>query len=267
MTAFSVGSWSFHALFETGKMSLFGYLESIKYRYRLDSADIWNGMLLTTEDDYIQSIKDTLDEEEITVANLAVDGADVWHDDPIIREQNHQKALRYLDIARRWGVKVLRIDMGINSLELTDEQFEFCVKRYSEYAKFANDYGFQVGPQTHQPASQSPRNLKRICNELSSPAFGIILNVNRWLVDKEIGDKMTAPRTIHAQFDRAFVDFSGSELLQKVQLLNQAGYKGCWSLEFRGGINEYLEVEHDLLNIRRAVKSLSEHHTQSILTR
>lgn len=267
MSVFSVGSWSFHSLFESGKMNLFGYLESIKYRYRLNSADIWNGMLLSTENDYIQSIKDTLDEEGIMVANLAVDGADVWHDDPIIREQNYQKALRYLNIARKWGVKVLRIDMGINSVELTEEQFEFCVKRYREYAQFAKDYGFQVGPQTHQPAAQSPRNLKRICNEISSPAFGIILNVNRWLVDKEIGDEMAAPHTIHAQFDRAFVDFSGLELLQKVQLLNQAGYKGCWSLEFRGGNNEYLEVEHDLLDIRRAVSSLSENHTEGILKR
>jgi hypothetical protein len=257
MTAFSVGSWSFHSLFESGKMSLFGYLESMKYHYRTNSADIWNGMFLSIEEDYIKSIKDTLEEEEITVANLAVDGADVWHDDPLIREQNYQKALRYLDIARKWGVKVLRIDMGINAVEFNEEQFEFCVERFREYAQFAKDYGFQVGPQTHQPASQSPRNLKRICNEIASPAFGIILNVNRWLVDKEIGDEMVAPHTIHAQFDRAFVDFSGSELLQKVQLLNQAGYKGCWSLEFRGGINEYLEVEHDLLDIRRAVRQLS----------
>ena len=263
MTEFSVGSWSFHALFESGKMNLFGYLESIKYRYRLNTADIWNGMMLSTDEDYIQSIKQTLDEEGMTVGNLAVDGASVWDDDPIIREQNYQKALRYLDIARKWGVKVLRIDMGINSVNLTEEQVEFCVKRYSEYAQFAKDYGFLVGPQTHQPASQSPRNLKRICNEIASPAFGIVLNVNRWLVDKEIGDEMVAPHTIHAQFDRAFVDFSGSELLQKVQMLDQAGYKGCWSLEFRGGINEYLEVEHDLLDIRRAVRLLSGNHTES----
>jgi hypothetical protein len=254
MTAFSIGSWSFHALFNSGKMSLFGYLESIKYRYRLNQADIWNGMLLSTEDDYIRSIMDTLDEGELTVASFSVDGADVWHDDPAIREQNYQKALQYLDIARRWGVQTLRIDMGVNSVELTDEQYEFCVKRYSEYAQFAYDHGFRVGPQTHQPAAQSPQNLKRICNEISSPGFGIILNVNRWLVDKEIGDEMVAPFTIHAQFDRAFVDFSGPELLRKVQLLRQGGYQGCWSLEFRGGANEYLEVERDLLTIRHAVR-------------
>jgi hypothetical protein len=253
-SAFSVGSWSFHALHGAGKMNLFGYLESIKYRYHLSHADIWNGMLLSTEEAYIQSIRDTLTEEGLTVANLAVDGVDVWHDDPVVREQKYQKALTYLDIARQWGVQTLRIDMGVNTVDMTEEQFEFCVRRYREYAQFADDHGFTVGPQTHQPAAQSPRNLQRLNEEVASPGFGIILNVNRWLVEKEGGDEIVAPFTSHAQLDRAFVDFTGPELLQKVQLLSRAGYRGCWSLEFRGGANEYLEVERDLLDIRLAVQ-------------
>lgn len=254
MPDFSVGSWSFHALHNAGQMSLFGYLESIKYRYRLQHADIWNGMLPSTDNDYIQKVKDTLDEEGLTVANLAVDGADVWHNDPALRERNHQKSLLYLDIARRWGVQTLRIDMGVNLVEMTDEQVELCVNRYRAYAQYAHDHGFRVGPQTHQAAAQSPRNLVRIASEIAAPGFGIILNVNRWITDKEIGDAMVAPFTIHAQFDRAFVDFTGTELLHKVQLLRQAGYQGCWSMEFRGGADEYLEVERDLLAIRQAVR-------------
>lgn len=255
MTAFSIGSWSFHALINAGKMDLFGYLESIKYRYRLSQADIWNGIMLSTEEGYIQSIKETLIEEEMSIACLNIDRAQVWHDNPSTREQNYQEALMYLDIARRLDVKALRIDMGINSVVMTEEQLEYCIKRYSEYAQFAHDHGFRVGPQTHQPASQAPQNLKRINDEISAPGFGIVLNVSRWMVDKDIGDEIVAPFTMHAQFDRAFVDFSGPELLQKVQLLQKGGYQGCWSLEFRGGANEYLEVEHDLLTLRRAVRT------------
>lgn len=254
MEAFSVGSWSFHALFESGKINLFGYLESIKYRYRLRHADIWNGMLLSTEDSYIQSIKETLEEEGITVASLNIDGVDVWHDDPEIRERNHQNALRYLAIARLWGVRNLRIDLGVNTPELTEEQLEFSVKRYQEYARFAHDHGFTVGPQTHQPATQVPQNLRRLNDAIASSGFGVLLNVSRWAEDKEIGDELAAPFTSHVQLDRAFVDFTGPDLLNKVRTLRKGGYRGCWSLEFRGGANEYLEVEHDLLTLRRAVK-------------
>ncbi|QJD87716.1 sugar phosphate isomerase/epimerase family protein [Cohnella herbarum] len=254
MADFSIGSWSFHSLHRLGKMNLFGYMESMKFRYRLDHVDIWNGMMLSTENDYIQSVKDTLVEDELTVANLAVDGADVWHDDSAVRERNREKAFLYFDIARRWGVRNVRIDMGVTTVDMTDEQYEFCVNRYREYARVAYDNGFRVGPQTHQPASCSPKNLVRMSNDISAPGFGIILNVNRWLSDKETGDEITAPLTCHVQFDRAFVDFTGPELIQKIQLLRQAGYRGCWSMEFRGGINEYQEVERDLQTIRQAVK-------------
>ncbi|GIQ67334.1 sugar phosphate isomerase/epimerase [Xylanibacillus composti] len=255
MTAYSIGSWSFHALFEAGKMNVFGYLESIKYRYRLQHADIWNGMLASTEPAYIASIHETLKEEELVVANLAVDGADIWHDDPGVREHNAQKARAYLEIARKWGVQALRIDLGIHDKTMTEEQFECCVKRYQEYAQFAADHGFRVGPQTHQLAAQVPSNLKRLAEAVSSPAFGIVLNVNRWEAEHDKGDEIAAPITMHAQLDRAFVDFTGPELVQKIELLQQAGYQGCWSLEFRGGKDEYIETAHDLLTIQRAVRT------------
>jgi class 3 adenylate cyclase len=144
--------------------------------------------------------------------------------------------------------------MGIHSLEPTNEQFDLCVKRYREYAQYAFEHGFRVGPQTHQRVSQVPQNLQRLYADISSPGFGIVLNVSRWLADKELGDELVAPFTAHVQFDRAFVDFAGPALLQKVQLLRQADYSGCWSLEYRGGTNEYMEAEHDLLTLQRAVR-------------
>ena len=254
MNYYSIGSWSFHGLFHAGRINLFGYLESIKHRYRLQHADIWNGMMESTDEAYIQKIRATLLEEDLTVACLNVDAADVWHDDEAIRERNHQRALAYLNIARSLGVQTLRIDMGINRLDMSDEQLAFVAERYREYAQFAHDYGFRVGPQTHQPGSQSPGNLHRLNDAVASPAFGIVLNVNRWETDKEQGDEIVAPFTMHAQFDRAFVDFTGPQLQDKIQVLQRAGYRGCWSLEFRGGANEYLEVEHALLTIRRAVR-------------
>ena len=36
----SIASYSFHGLLDEGKMDVFGYLETIRYRYGLDAADI-----------------------------------------------------------------------------------------------------------------------------------------------------------------------------------------------------------------------------------
>jgi predicted dehydrogenase len=45
----SVLSYSFRDLLAEGKMDIFGYQETCKYRYGLDAADIWNGFLVSTD--------------------------------------------------------------------------------------------------------------------------------------------------------------------------------------------------------------------------
>lgn len=249
---FSIGSWSFHELHAAGKMSIFGYLESIKYRYQLDSADIWSGMLLSEEDDYVQMLVDTLRDEGISVASLAVDGADVWDDDPSIRERNYRRALAYIDIARKLGAKTLRFDVGGRTSELTEEQLDFMATRYREYAHLAHDSGFRVGPQTHAPAAQVPRNIKRLFEAVDSPAFGVIIDVSRWIEEQDIGDELCTPYAMHLHFDSSRTS-TYEALEKKVRMFVSSGYRGCWSLEYRLGGSEYLGVASDLANLRRAV--------------
>ena len=46
----SVMAYSFHGLLEQGRMDIFGFLETCKYRYRLETADLWNGFLKSTDE-------------------------------------------------------------------------------------------------------------------------------------------------------------------------------------------------------------------------
>ncbi len=62
-------------------MDLFGYLEACRYRYHLGAADIWNGMVASTDEDYLLGVREALDERELELANLCVDGAHIWEDD------------------------------------------------------------------------------------------------------------------------------------------------------------------------------------------
>lgn len=248
---FSVGSWSFHELYESGELTIFGYLESLKYRYHLNSADIWAGMLASSDEDYIQKIKGTLVTEGISLSCLATD-VQIWHDDPATRDRNRQDIHRYLDIASTLGAEILRIDVGARTPQLTAEQFKYVVEQYQAYAHIAKQRGFRVGPQTHQPAAQVPRNVKRLVEAVASPSFGIILDVDRWLEDQEIGDELCAQYAMLVHFDSSRTT-TRQVLDSKVQMLVQAGYQGCWSLEYRLGGNEYLGVACDLAELRRAV--------------
>ena len=101
----SIASYAFHGLLREGRIDLFGYLESCRYRYGLRTADIWNGMLTSTDDDYLAKVKQALDERELTLVNLCVDGPHIWEDDSAVREQHYQQALRYIRIAEMLGAR------------------------------------------------------------------------------------------------------------------------------------------------------------------
>ncbi len=58
----AIASYAFHGLLREGAIDLFGYLESCRYRYDLRTADIWNGMLASTDDAYLAKVKRALDE-------------------------------------------------------------------------------------------------------------------------------------------------------------------------------------------------------------
>ena len=89
----SVLSYSFRGLFGQSKMDVFGYLETCKYRYNLDAVDIWSGFLTSLDEDYLKKVRSAIDERNLFLADLCVDGAHIWEDDADIREQNYQNAI------------------------------------------------------------------------------------------------------------------------------------------------------------------------------
>ena len=102
-----------------------------------------------------------------------MDGAYVWEPDPEQREANYRRALDNLRAAEILGAKTVRIDMGGRDLEMTDEQFDYTVRRYREYAERAYDNGYKIGPENHWGCSRVPDNIIRLVGAVDHPAFGI----------------------------------------------------------------------------------------------
>lgn len=238
----SIASYAFHGLLRAGKMDLFGYLESLKYRYHLDTADIWNGMLASTEDDYLAKVKDALDERDLALADLCVDGAHLWEDDADAREQHHQNALAALHAAEVLGAQTVRIDAGGRGDVWTEEQFDLIVTRYRTYAQRAFDNGYKVGPENHWGTEVNPDNMLRLCEAVNSPAFGVLLHFRG-----NDGDAAMAPYAMHTHFSWPITE---GPLVESMALLRDAGYDGCWSVEHHTGENEYTEVAIQVAKVR-----------------
>ncbi|MEK8129587.1 TIM barrel protein [Paenibacillus filicis] len=261
----SIGGYSFNNLYLEGKMDVFGYLETVKYRYRMDVVDLWNGFFIDrsatpimtlADESYIRKIREALDEKEMKVVNFAIDGAHIWDPDPDMRQKLYENAQLHLRAAEILGAQTVRLDTGGNYKEaepLNDEQFECIVTRYREYAQRAADYGYKIGPENHMGASLLPKEMKRLAEAIDHPAYGILLHMNRWRADQEEGDSIVAPWTIHTHFDAGTA--SAPDAVEQIQMLEAAGYDGYWGIEYNAPGNQYLEME---LLIGKVKKLLSD---------
>jgi len=247
----SIISYAFYGLQRAGQMDLFGYLESVRYRYGLHAADIWNGTLASIDEDYLKKVKEALDERELALACFAVDGAHIWDPDPLVRERHHQNALAHLRAAELLGAETVRIDMGGQGSEMSEEQFDCVVGRYRAYARRAHDNGYKVGPETHWGPSLVPENMRRVYEAVDSPAYGIMLHIGHWVTGREDeGDRLVAPWTFHTHVDWRITTTC---LAEKMALLRQAGYQGYWGVEHHSGENEYSEVAIQVAMVRDAL--------------
>jgi len=247
----SIASYAFHGLVGEGKMDVFGYLESCKFRYAVTQADIWNGMLPTTDEAFIRKVREAMDEKEMELANLCVDGAHLWDADPDTREQLYQNALAHLRAGVILGAKTVRIDVGVREAAFTDESFDYVVKRYREYADFAADHGFLVGPETHWGASLYVDNQIKLHDAVSHPAYGLLLHLGHWEAgDGAANDAAVAPWAMHTHVDARI---TACCLEERMSILQRAGYTGCWGIEHHSGTNEYAEVAWHLAEVRRVL--------------
>jgi sugar phosphate isomerase/epimerase len=242
----SIASYAFHGLLKEGRIDLFGYLESCRFRYHLDTADIWNGMIPNLDPEFLKKVKDGLQERELTLVNLCVDGPHIWEDDLAVRDQHHQEALEFMKAAKFLGAKTLRIDAGGQGERFTEEQFDLIVKRYREYAQLAYDEGFKVGPENHWGPEVQPENMARICRAVDHPGFGVLLHLRG-----NPGDALIAPWAMHTHISYEIVQ---NHLQESVSMLKDKGYQGAWGVEHHSGKNEYAEVGVQVARVRAVLQ-------------
>ncbi len=236
----SICSYTFNHLTSSGRMNVFGFLETSKYRYGLQAVEIRNETLESLDEAYLAGVKDGLTERELVLACMCVDDAHIWEDDESAREANYQNALAHLRAAEALGARSVRIDAGGGGHDLawTDEQFDEIVRRYREYAQRAYDNGYKVGPENHWGPETVPANLKRLREAVDSPAFGVLLHAGRWNGnDAEKGDEIVVPWVMHTHLTPKLGD---DALAGTMTMLREAGYEGTYSVEMNAG--RYTEV-------------------------
>jgi len=255
MKGISIEGYSFHGLLGEGRMDMFHMLETLQYRYRVNAVGIWNGFFPSTEDGYVQKIATELKQRGMILSNLAVDGANVWHDNESKRVQNHETAKRYLAIAEKLGAKSVRIDWGVPREELAPEEEDLIVRRFREYSNFAHNAGFILCAENHAGAARNPHFMKRVLEEINHPAYRILLHAGSWYCDTEIGDEIVMPYAAHTHVMQKVVE--SARLRELLSLFSKYNYQGYLGVEQHGGKHEYEVVEWQVATVRKELALFS----------
>lgn len=262
----SILSYSFLGLFRAGGMDVFGYLESCRHRYGLDAANIWNGMLTSLDEDYLKKVREALDERDLTLCVLTTDSTHVWDPDPAVRAKNKVNALAHLNAARILGAEFVRMDAGGSTSSdrtspatkaWSNEVFDGIVAGYREYAQYAADHGFKMGPENHWGAEGIWPNMQKLYKAIAPhPGFGLSVHMSQWQgtpQEKDLADKESAPWVVAVHMDNTTCS---GPLAQKMALLRDAGYKGWYVVEnHSNGQNEYAMTAIQVAQVRTVLQS------------
>jgi sugar phosphate isomerase/epimerase len=262
----SILSYSFLGLFQSGRMDVFGYLESCRFRYGLDAANIWNGMLTSTDEAYLKKVREALDERNLKLCVLTTDGTHVWDPDPAVRAKNKESALAHLNAARILGAEFVRLDAGgpaandrtsTAAREWSGEAFDGIVAAYREYASYAADHGFKVGPENHWGPEGIWPNMQKLLKGVGvHPGFGLSVHMSQWQgtpQEKDLADKESAPWVVAVHMDN---NTCNGPLAQKMGYLRAAGYKGWYVVEnHSNSLNEYALTGVQVAQVRAVLQS------------
>lgn len=262
----SILSYSFLGLFRSGQMDIFGYLESCRHRYGLDAANIWNGMLTSTDEAYLKKVREALDERDLKLCVLTTDSTHVWDPDPALRAKNKASTLAHLNAARILGAEFMRVDAGGSaandrtspaSKAWSNEAFDGIVAGYKEYAKYAADNGFKVGPENHWGAEGIWPNMQKLYKAIAPhPGFGLSVHMSQWQgtpAEKAQADAESAPWVVAVHMDN---ETCNGPLAEKMGLLRQAGYKGWYVVENHSNQrNEYAMTAIQVAQVRTVLQS------------
>ena len=251
----AIASYSFHGLLGQGKCDVFNYLNMLRYRYNIANADIWTGFLPTLEDDFITKVKDTLDRNSLSLANLCVDGPHIWVDDPEKREAHRLQMLEYIKAANKLGAKTIRIDFGgTEGHTMPEEAFGYIVKTYKEYCSICWDLGMKIGPENHWGWDRVPEYLEKVKNAVDHPAYGHLYHLRNFYDEPEKGEALAISYAMHTHIHANSMPYA-KEVIRRLAL---SGYEGVYSAEHHSGKLECERVEWQIATVRGLIAELQE---------
>jgi len=255
----SIMGYSFHALRREGRSDIYHFLEMVKYRYHVNAVDIWSGFIPQTDEGFARSIKKSIDELGLVVANLCIDGPYVpWASTAEEIEGNHQRMLAFIKFASIIGAKTIRVDFcppGIQGA-MPPEALDVIVKRYREYAEICYNEGMKIGPENHFGWDNTPKYIKAVKEGVNHPGYGHLFHFTNFQEEPELGKQLAMSYVMHTHVP-PWTIMSGVAKDHMRDLI-KAGYDGYWGVEIGSPVHGFERTAWHLACINIILAELEE---------
>jgi sugar phosphate isomerase/epimerase len=254
-----VSSWSFHTLFEPDKnhpnaalMDVRDFPEMIADRYHVHNVEIILPHFLGAEPSLVRDFKRRLEKAHSRLVHMPLDFGELWEKPAISatdpKEREHALGLyrKGIDAAAALGCPLVRCDPG--TVNLDDPSMT--IDSYRQLASYARGKGIKVVVENHYGStSEHPEALVGILNAAgvgALPDFGNFPDQ----ATRERGLELLFPiagDVAHAKLHQGDLDFA-----RCMQIAEEAGFTGIYSIEAESGGDRYAQVE-------KVVDALVEH--------
>ena len=257
----SIMGYSFFTLRNEGRSDIFHFLEMVKNRYRVDAVDIWNGYIPEElmNDKFAKDVKIALDELDLVVPNLCIDGRYVpWAPTDEDAEGNRKRMLDVISFGKIIGAKTIRVDFcpwGTNGV-MTDEALDLIIKRYREYADICYSEGMKIGPENHFGWDNTPKYIKAVKDGVNHPGYGHLFHFTNFQEEPEYGKELAMSYVMHTHVP-PWTIMSGVAKDHMRDLI-KAGYDGYWGVEIGSPIHWFERVAWHLACIKIILAELEE---------
>lgn len=222
-----VSTWSFHTLFETGRMQALDFPELIADRYGIHNLEIVSPHFAATVPEYFQDMRERLRTAKSRIVNIPVDIKELW-ETPSLSSPEPQARNRAITLYSEWighartlGVHSVRCDPGL--LRLND--LAPTIASYRKLARYGGAREVDVIVENHGSASAHPEQLAEI---LRSSGAGALPDFGNF------PDNETRERGLRLLFPLAKSICHVKripELGRCLEIAAECGFKGVYSIE------------------------------------
>lgn len=206
--------------------------------FGIDTVELYNGFMETTERRYLDRIREQAKEEGVCLHGMAVDVpyGDICSANETDRKIGVAQNMVYVPVAQRLGLAYFRINTS-GSTPPAPGEIDRAIRSLKELTDVAWDRGIRVCIENHGGLSLDPQAVRQIIETVGKDRMATVPDIGNFGSEESAYGKIAqlAPFAVSVHAKLHHFDDSGEatniSLKRMAEAIAATGFRGTWSIE------------------------------------